>query len=236
MKIILNPKYERLRDYLTHIEEHFNREGKEIHRDRNVLRTLKVDGLTLCVKRYAPLSLKNRLAVKLYKTSKGKRAYFTPLSLRERGFDSPEPIAFVKYPKGWTHTTTYFVCLHSNYRFSLSGIMDFPEEERREVTRSFARFAARLHEDGFLHRDFSPDNILFDTVNDRYRFTLIDTNSMRIGRPVSIEKGCANFALLTGDDEFFQLLAQEYALARKADAGVCLQLIQKARAKRDQKQ
>lgn len=30
MKIILNPKYERLRDYLTHIDFHFEQEGKEI--------------------------------------------------------------------------------------------------------------------------------------------------------------------------------------------------------------
>lgn len=87
MKIILNPKYERLRDYLTHIDFHFEQEGKEIFRDRNVLRTLRVDGLTLCVKRYAPLSLRGNLAIRIYKTSKGKKAYFKPFKLRERGFE-----------------------------------------------------------------------------------------------------------------------------------------------------
>lgn len=230
MKIILNPKYERLRDYLTHIDEHFDKEGKEIYRDRNVLRTLQVDGLTLCVKRYAPLSLRGSLAVQFYKTSKGKKAYMRPLELRERGFESPEPIAFVKYPKGWMKTTTYFVCLHSDYRYSLSHIMDFPPEERREVTLAFARFAARLHEEGFLHRDFSASNILFDMVNGRYHFALIDTNSMRIGRPVSVEKGCSNFSRLTGDDNFYSLLAEEYAKARGADVETCQACIAKARS------
>ena len=179
MKIILNPKYERLRDYLTHIDEHFEKEGKEIYRDRNVLRTLQVDGLTICVKRYAPLSLRGSLAVRFYKTSKGKKAYLKPLELRERGFESPEPIAFVKYQTGLMRTTTYFVCLHSSYRYSLAHIMELPDEERRAVTLAFARFAARLHEDGFLHRDFSASNILFDMVNGRYHFALIDTNSLR---------------------------------------------------------
>ncbi len=229
MKIILNPKYERLRDYLIHIDEHFEHEGKEIFHDRNVLRTLRVDGLTLCVKRYAPLSLRGRLAVKLYKTPKGKKAYIHPLELRERGFESPEPIAFVKYTRGLVTTTTYFVCLHSDYKYSLSDIMTLPEEERKEVTASFAHFAARLHEDGFLHRDFSASNILFDKVNDRYRFALIDTNSMRIGRPVSIEKGCANFSRLIGDDAFFRQLADEYAAVRGADAGHCMTQINRAR-------
>lgn len=229
MKIILNPKYERLRDYLSHIEEHFEREGKEIYRDRNVLRTLQVDGLTLCVKRYAPLSLRSSLAVQIYKASKGKKAYFKPLELRERGFESPEPVAFVKYPKGWMKTTTYFVCLHSDYRYSLARIMELPEAERHEVTQSFARFAARLHKDGFLHRDFSASNILFDKINGRYRFALIDTNSLRIGRPVSVEKGCLNFSRLIGDDAFFTQLATDYAAARDADADFCHALISRAR-------
>lgn len=229
MQIILNPKYERLRDYLSHIEEHFNKEGREIYRDRNVLRTLRVEGLTLCVKRYAPLSLRASLAVRLYKASKGKRAYFRPLQLRERGFESPEPIAFVKYSKGVLRTTTYFVCLQSAYRYSLADIMDLPAAERAEVIRAFARFAARLHEDGFLHRDFSASNILFDKIKGRYHFALIDTNSIRIGRPVGIDKGCANFSRLVGDDGFFAQLADDYASVRHADPGDCLAHINRAR-------
>ncbi len=229
MKIILNPKYENLRDYLTNLEEHFEHEGKEIFRDRNVLRTLQVNGLTLCVKRYAPSSLRNRIAVKIYKTSKGKKAYLRPLQLRERGYESPEPIAFVKYSKGLVTTTTYFVCLLSNYRYNLMDIVTLSSEERHEATVSFAHYAARLHKDGFLHRDFSSGNILFDKVNGRYRFSLIDTNSIRVGRPVSIEKGCANLARLKGDDLFFETLAREYAAARGVEPDYCLSLIDKAR-------
>ncbi len=231
MKIILNPKYERLRPYLMNLEEHFEREGKEIHRDRNVLRTLQVDGLTLCVKRYAQPSLRGRIAVKLYKSPKGKKAYLRPLQLRERGYESPEPVAFVKYNKGLVTTTTYFVCIHSTYRYSMAGIMDLPDEERTEVTKCFARYAAGFHKDGFLHRDFSPANILFDRVNDRYRFALIDTNSIRVGKEVNIEKGCANLSRLIGDEAFFDTLAREYAAAREADPELCRKLINAQRTR-----
>ena len=231
MKIILNPKYEALREYLNHLEEHFEKEGKEIFRDRNVLRTLEVDGLTLCVKQYAPLSLKGRIAQRIYKSAKGKKAYFKPLALRERGFESPEPIAYVRYDKGLMQSTTYFVCLLSNYKHSMKDVMDMDEEERLELIKAFAHFVARLHTGGFLHRDFSPSNILFDKPDGRYHFALIDTNSIEIGRPVSVEKGCQNLAELDGDDQFFTTLAHAYALARDTDAETCEAYISSARKK-----
>lgn len=230
IRILLNPKYKHLRPYLANIEEHFEREGKEIYRDRNVLRTLCVDGLNICVKRYAQLSLRSQMAVNFYKSPKGKKAYIKPLELRERGFESPEPIAFVKYRRGLIHVTTYFVCLQSTYRYSLANILSFELPERDEITRSFAAYAARLHEEGFLHRDLTAADVLFDKVNDRYHFSLIDTNSMHTGRTVSVERGCANLARLVGDDHFFNLLAETYAERRNVNPGFCLECFRKARA------
>ena len=182
-----------------------------------------------CCERYAPLSLRGNLAIRLYKTSKGKKAYFKPFKLRERGFESPEPVAFVCYRKGLFASVIYLVCLQSAYRYSLDRIMDFSDEERREITKQFACFAARLHNDGFLHRDFSASNILFDKVNKRYHFALIDTNSLRTGHPVSIERGCRNLSQLIGDEDFFKVLADTYANARNADAATCLQHIMQAK-------
>lgn len=231
MRIILNPKYEFLREYLSNLEEHFNKEGKEIFRERNVLRVLRVDGLTLCVKRYAPPSLTGSLFQRIYKDSKGKKAYFNPLHLRERGIDSPEPIAFVKYNRGWVRSTTYFVCLYSQYRYSMNDACTLEAEEQLQLIQSFARFAARIHKNGFLHRDFTSGNILFDKVDGKYKFTLIDTNSIKAGRPLSIEKSCANLARLIGDDDFVAALAKAYAEVRGADEQMCLDLIRKARNK-----
>lgn len=227
MKIILNSKYEHLREYLKNLEHHFVHDGKEIFRDRNVVKTLEVDGLKLCVKKYASPSLPGKIAQRLYKTPKGKKAYYRPLQLRERGFESPEPVAFVKYHKGLVGATTYFVCLYSNYRYNMVDALSIPASERDDLIVAFARFVARLHERGFLHRDFSSSNVLYDVVNEKFRFALIDTNSIRTGRPVSVERGCENLAQLAGDDEFFTKLAKEYAGARNADPLKCLEIIQR---------
>ncbi len=231
MKIILNPKYEKLRPYMQHLEEHFNNEGHEIHAGRNVIRTLQVDALTLCVKRYAPPSLRRRIQQLLYKSNKAKQAYTRPLLLRERGFESPESIAFVVYRHGLFRNTTYFVCLHSTYRYNMEHVAKLTTDEECEVVRAFARYAAHLHEDGFLHRDFSSTNILYDKIDGRYHFSLIDTNSMKCGQPVSIEKGCQNLAKLSGDEAFFSLLAQSYAEERNSDPTHCARLINEARTR-----
>lgn len=231
MQLILNPKYESLRDYMVHLEDHFEREGHEIHKGRNVIRTLRTNGLTLCVKRYAPPGFRRKVQQMIYKSSKGKLAYLRPLLLRERGFESPESVAFVRYRHGLLHTTTYFVCLLSTYRYSMATLAAAPAEEQEEVIRHFARYAARLHTDGFLHRDFSSTNILYDKVDGRYHFSLVDTNSMKCGSAVSLEAGCRNLAQLTGDDAFFARLAEAYAAERGADPVRCARLINAARRK-----
>lgn len=234
MEIIINPKYAYLRDYLVNIDVHFNEEGHEIHHGRNVIRTLCVNGITLCVKRYAQLSIKGRMAGKLT-MPKGKRAYLSPLLLHERGFESPDPVAFVKYSKGLFNSESYFVCLYSSYRYSMATIDEVDMPERQDIIKQFADFSARLHEDGFMHRDFSSGNILYDKVGGRYHFALIDTNSMSCGRPISVEKGCGNFSRLTGGDDFFARLAEAYANARGVDPEYCHKIIEEKRHKYQQR-
>lgn len=228
MTLLLNPKYEHLRPYLLRIDEHFKREGRVLHSGRNVVKTLRVGDLELCVKHYGRPRLRRRLALKVYATQKGKKAYLRPMQLRERGFESPESVAYVAYNRGLTYKSTYFVCLHSDYRYSMAAADRLHGAERRELIEAFARYAARLHENGFLHRDFSSDNVLYDKVNGRYRFSLIDTNSMRCGRSVGLRAGCRNLARLQGDEAFFRILLDAYARERKADPEQCRRLFDTA--------
>lgn len=221
MTIILNPKYEKLRPYLLHIDEHFKREGEILHKGRNTIKTMRVGDYVICVKHYARPRLRSRLAFSTYRMQKGKKAYLRPLQLRERGFESPESVAYVAYRRGLTYVSTYFVCLHSDYRHTMADIVNVDPAERHKLTEAFACYVARLHTNGFIHRDFSSDNILYDNVNGRYRFSLIDTNSMRCGRAVSLKSGCRNLAQLQGDAAFFDELIAAYARERGADPERC---------------
>lgn len=228
MIIILNPKYERLHDFVCNIEDHFRNEGTIIHDGRNTVKTIQVDGLTLCVKHYGTPKLRQRLAIKTYKTPKGKRAFMRPLQLRERGFESPEPVAYVSLRKGLTTNSTYFICLQSKYRHSMADWKSMEHGELDELLRNFARYTARLHERGFMHRDYSSDNILYDKVDGRFHFSLIDTNDMMCSHKVSIERGCKNLARLSGDEDFFDKLIRFYAEERGADPALCREYFDRA--------
>lgn len=216
MKLTINPKYEDLRPYLLKLKEHFEHEGREIHAGRNVIRVLNAGGRELCVKRYAEPSLKRRVQQMIYKQRKAKRAYLSPMLLKERGIESPESVAYVRYKRGLLHETTYFVCLHSSYRYSMADVASLAPEEAREVIENFALFAARLHERGFIHRDFSSSNILYDKIDGRYHFSLIDTNTLRHGQNISIERGLQNLRKLSGNAAFHAAVKQAYLAARRA--------------------
>lgn len=74
-----------------------------------------------------------------------------------------------------------------------------------------------MHDEGILHQDFSPGNILWERdANGHYHFSLVDINRMRFG-PVSMKTGCENFARLWGPKAFIELLAGEYARRRGFD-------------------
>ena len=88
-----------------------------------------------------------------------------------------------------------------------------------------------MHEQGILHLDFSPGNVLWDKdAEGHYHFSIVDINRMNFG-PVSMKKGCKNFARLWGPDHFFELLSGEYASQRHFNVKVCRNLVFKERQK-----
>ena len=227
MEIILNPKYSHLHDFLAHLEEHYQK-GEIVQDDFNEIRTLEVDGLKLSVKKYGQ-SMRHRL--KFYKMAKGKKAYIGQRLLRERGYESPEPVAFVRYRRRMLTSRTYFVTVRSPLRYSLNDLPSLSEEEQKAVVRAFAAYAARFHEDGFTHRNMKTKHVLFDKVGDGYTFALLDANRVHKGRHVSVEKGCANFARLNCSDENLKLLLDEYAEIRHADKTACYNIFAQSHEK-----
>ena len=215
MKIILNPKFQHLSNFLEHLEEHFP-EGQLVQDSFNEIRLLQADGLTLSVKRYGH-SFKRRL--KFYKTAKGKRAFISQRYLRERGYDSPEPVAFVRYRKNMVTQSTYLVTVRSQPRHDLTQLASFSEDEQQEIIHALAAYTVRLHEDGFIHHNFKAKHVLFDkNENGSWSFALIDVNRVhRHHHSVRTERGLKNFERLILPEGLLEQLVREYARLRHYD-------------------
>ncbi len=221
---MINPQYEYLREYVTHIPDCFEKEGRQIYAGRNLIKVMTVDGLEINVKRYAIPAFGNRIVYSFFRPPKGRRAFTYPEVLLQKGFETPVPIAYIEERSYGLIGHSYFISLQSSYQHNFYEFGNANIRDCADVIIAFARYTARLHEAGILHLDYSPGNILFDKVGQEYHFSLVDINRMSFGK-ISIKTGCANFARLWGQIPFFELLAKEYAIARGADETYCRELI-----------
>lgn len=228
MKIVLNPIYEHLRTWVMSLPKEFDRQGEVIYEERNSIRTIQTAGVRLCVKRFhAPRGL-NRLVYTCIRRPKAQRAYENALRLQKLGIATPTPVGYLLQYKGGLLAESYLVTLESKLKQTMYLFRDGKIEGREELIAAFARYAARLHNAGVRHKDFSPGNILLDKDERGWHFELVDINRMRFGR-VSQRGGCKNLCRLWGKSDFFELLAETYAYERGINEKQCLRWIQQAR-------
>lgn len=230
MKLILNPAFESLRAFVESIPDIFENEGNTIYKGRNEIKVIRVEEADINVKRYKVPMLFNRIVYTFFRKSKGLRAFTYPQQILEKGFETPNPIAYIEMKKWGLIHCSFFISMQSPYAHTFYEFGNATPDQYEEAAKAFAHYTAKLHDAQIYHKDYSPGNILFDKVDGEYHFSLVDINRMSFGE-VSKEKGCANFARLWGETAFFELLASEYAKARGFDREECIRLVLEARSK-----
>lgn len=212
MTLLLNAKYEHLRPFFEQIESLMTR-GQMIHKGRNRLCTIEIEGVTICVKAYRKPIFINQFIYRFFRKTKGLRAWQHSDILREAGFDSPENVAYIQNNTFLGIGICYYVCLFQEgktlYHWGNKCLAEIQED-----VRAFAQLTARLHQAGLLLNDYTPGNILQTDTG----FTFVDTNRMLQGN-VSIKQGLKNIARLWMQPEVADFLAQEYLAVRGVQCG-----------------
>ena len=219
MMIRITPQYEGLTPYIEHLPGVFESEGREIYRKRNLIKVFRApDGTLLNVKRYHVPRCLNALVYSLgLRKSKGLRAWEYPARLKARGIETPEPVAYVEERRLGLLRYSYFVSLQCPYPHTLYDMAEAEPVLYEPMAEALAEYAARMHEAGVLHKDFTPGNILWERAGDgSFRFSLVDINRMDFG-PVSTRTGLRSLVRLWGPKRFIQLLARHYAALRGMD-------------------
>lgn len=219
--IVINPKYEYLHDWLTALSLRFESSGRIIYEGRNQVRIIPTgigEGEEVCVKRFHRPFLFNRVVYTFFRHSKARRSYENALRLLQAGIATPEPIAYIEEYRGGLLAYSFLITRVSSLnRLHREFSLDY-HPELDETIRPLARLTAHMHEQGILHLDFSPGNILFDQLkNGEWAFELIDLNRMRIGHPVSMKEAAKSLRRICAGPRFFETFANEYAQARKMD-------------------
>ena len=224
MKVVINPKYRCLEEFVKAIPELFSEEGTVIYDARNTLKVFEVQGISVCVKSFHIPFFLNQVVYGYCRSSKAQRSYDHGLVLLEKGINTPEPVAYIEHKKAGLLYDSYYISINQPYTGMMRELRTGRMETRIDLLRSFARFAASVHEKDILHKDFSPGNILYQKEPDGgYSFFLVDINRISFQK-ITMELGCENLQRLWGSQEMILFIAREYAKARGFDPEACAQL------------
>lgn len=233
MKIIIHPEYEHLRPYIEELPHIFNHQGKEIYNKRNIIKVMKTpDGQAINVKRYCIPKFPNRLIYSRgIRKPKAERAFGYADILQNKGICTPRPIALIEERNAiGLLRHTYFISEQISWGHTFYEFGDAKPGEYEEPAKALARFAAYIHSQRVMHKDFTPGNILWRKDGKGYHFCIVDTNRMYFG-DVSVKMGLLNLIKFWGPKAFTEILITEYATLRNVDPGKALAIAMPARAK-----
>ena len=225
-RLTVHPDYAHLTDRLRDLPRFFDREGEVIYDARNQLRRFvwqdaEGQSMPVIIKRFHRPAWLNRIAYSFFREPKAVRSYHNALYMLAHGVDTPAPIAYLLTGEPLLEES-YLVTRESNLKHLHREFTLAYTPELDKTIRPLARFTAHMHNEGILHLDFSPGNILWDYIDGEYRFELIDLNRMRVGCEVTLKEGCHNLRRLCARTGFFREFAQTYAEARGMDTEECI--------------
>ena len=209
MNYQLHASYLYLQPLVDNIETHFQDATHILHIARNDIRVVTFAGEAYVIKSFNIPNSINRFAYRFLRDSKAKRSYNYSLTL---GDDiCPAPVAYIEHFQHGLLAQSYYISRYFDYDFTLRPLLDeVAFENRQGILQHFAAFTYQLHQNGILHRDYSPGNILIKKQEKGYQFKIIDVNRMHFKR-LNLNDRLTNFARLMTDDATLKTIVYHYA-------------------------
>lgn len=218
MKYQVNPKFSHKKDVVINVRRYFEQSNMLLQDARNKIKKVSFEGEDYAIKSFKEPCGLNCLLYSFFRISKAKRSYDYSLKIAEF---VPQAIGFVENYQGRWLTKSYFISELFDYDFTIREVLlDKAMLNRETIFRAFASFSYRLHEQGILHKDFSPGNILIKKDQDNYQFKIIDINRMHFGE-LSIKQRMSNFSMLWASDADLDLVVTHYAGFANYDTQHC---------------
>ncbi|MFD0933075.1 lipopolysaccharide kinase InaA family protein [Psychroflexus salinarum] len=179
--------------------------------DRNVIKTIEFEGITLNIKSFKEPNFINQIAYQYFRKSKAKRSFEYATILKDKGIGTPDPVAYFEFKKGIGFGKSFYISKHDlpdlTYR-ELVHNLNYPNHE--QILRAFTRFTYELHEKGVEFLDHSPGNTLIYLNDKTYNFALVDLNRMRF-KQLDFRERMFNFRRLTPQKRMVEVMSDEYS-------------------------
>ena len=210
LSLTYSPHYKSLKTLFESIRKIFASDDHSIHKARNELKIIELDGIKTVVKSFKIPHLLNRIVYTHFRKGKAYKSYHNALRLRELNISTPEPIALIEFYDSGLLADSYFIAEFFDYDFTIRTPLLEPLEDREVIFTAFAAYTYSLHQKGVWHLDYSPGNILIKRTESGYQFSIVDINRMEF-REICPLEGCENFNKLWASDEELEIMGREYA-------------------------
>jgi serine/threonine protein kinase len=170
------------------------------------------------VKSFKVPNLIRRIFYTIFRDTKAKKSYDYSIKIGEF---TPDPIAYIEFYTYGLLTDSYFIAKKFDYDFTIrEPLLDENFEDKELIFAFFAEFTFELHQNGILHKDYSPGNILIRKEGDGYVFKIVDINRM-VFKELSLEERLKNFNKLWANDQDLMIIIDRYAELLNEDKNRC---------------
>lgn len=198
-----------------------------IYDERNRLYALDGEKGDWVIKSFrVPIAIQ-RIIYTFFRPSKAARSYRNAICLERCNLGTPTPLGYAIESRHGLLYKSYYVCGRldeaRDIRLVMQGL-----EGNDDLLRAFAQLIARLHDEGVLHIDLSPGNVLYRADGKGgYLFYLVDLNRMKFfDQPISGRLAYENFARLSFHPEISERLAEYYAAEKGLEPSAVVRGVQ----------
>lgn len=210
-KLQLNDKYQNFEQSLLNINAIFQNSDESIHKARNELKIIKINGLKCVVKSFKIPHLINRIAYTYFREGKAKKSFNNAMELIKREVNTPEPIGIIEFFSLGLLSQSYFISLYEPYDFTIREVFHHKVDDVTKILQEFTAFTYEIHKKGVWHVDYSLGNILITKKESHFHFSLVDINRMQF-KEIKPKDGLKNFNKFWAKDKNdLVIMAKEYA-------------------------
>ncbi|MFO7745524.1 MAG: Kdo domain containing protein, partial [Psychroflexus sp.] len=118
---------------LSDIIKNFDSNGQIFgNGDRNVIKTVEFEGVTLNIKSFKEPNFVNQIAYQYFRKSKARRSFEYATLLKNKGIGTPDPIAYFEFKKGIGFGKSFYVSEHLKPDLTFRELVDDPEYPSHE--------------------------------------------------------------------------------------------------------
>lgn len=218
VRICIREPYRGFRDQIAELPRTMGDRGVVLHSGRNLIKRMSVtntagESIDVVVKAFAvPMRLRGFVYAHL-RRSKALRCMSNATRLLEKGVDTPDPIACIEFHEFGCLRRSHYVSRYWHHDYDLTALLYRGVSHRLDahaLLDQLAAFTAAQHDQGVLHLDYNPGNILVRAGGDGFDFSLVDLNRLRFGQ-LGINDRISGLARLTTIMDYLRIIGRRYA-------------------------